>query len=377
MFLSKNIKVSKGGLVLLTVVLIIVSKIFQFNFLSEKYFYDSSAILAYTNHIPKNLDGSYRFAAWLFGKINIFHFATLSQWAIGFAVVFGVILCRFIKKESGKIDILTSVYLIASIFLIGIYVLNISKDVIQLAIFFIVYLLASNRIVKNNYIKVAFCSVAFLIESQIFRRYYVLMAVFCPLLFYMLGGNRYGEKREVLKREESKGILRIIILIIIILFIFMILARSYLPEEYEQLTTIRAVVNFNREKSIDAKTLILDVYDINGNLFIWFVNYIINAVRMLFPLELIFKGVKYWAFVVYQIMITYYILREMKRFNELNSRIQILFCIAVAFILVSFMFEPDFGSWIRHESAAFPILFPIVMNRKFYRKNYFKANIHE
>ena len=37
-----------------------------------------------------------------------------------------------------------------------------------------------------------------------------------------------------------------------------------------------------------------------------------------------------------------------------------------AYILGSFLFEPDFGSWVRHEAATFPVLHMIACSPVMY-----------
>lgn len=360
MGLHTGIKISRTGIVLMTAVILVVSKIFQFACLPAKYFYDSTFIMSLMNHPSKSLlEGSYETTAIIFDKINIFGFSSLSQWATALTVVFGIALCFYVRKEYTRSDVLNFVYLIASIFLTGVYVFNISKDIIQLLIFFLAYLFASSRIIKSNGVKIAGCCILFFAECVIFRRYYILTAVFCPIMYWMLktaGIAGAGGKRK------RTNIFLSGLSVIAVLFVFLTFAKRFMPDEYINLITVRSGVNGNRENSPDAVTIINDIYASDGNLFIWFVNYIINAVRMLFPFELLLKGIKYVPFVVYQILVTYYLFRAVRRFNGLAPRLRIMISVAVAFFLVSFMFEPDFGSWIRHETACLPIMLPIAVS---------------
>ena len=76
---------------------------------------------------------------------------------------------------------------------------------------------------------------------------------------------------------------------------------------------------------------------------------------MLFPIELLLLGPKYFIYVLYQLMITLVVLKNTKNINKYSPRRRIALYIYIAFLMGSATFEPDFGSWIRHEAVLFPI----------------------
>nr|WP_288305904.1 hypothetical protein [uncultured Romboutsia sp.] len=94
--------------------------------------------------------------------------------------------------------------------------------------------------------------------------------------------------------------------------------------------------------------MINDIFGENTNYFKFIFNYIINAFRMMFPIELITKGIKYIPFIIYQLFITTNILNLGKKLSRNNI---LIFATIVSFMMISIIFEPDFGSFIRHESA--------------------------
>lgn len=77
--------------------------------------------------------------------------------------------------------------------------------------------------------------------------------------------------------------------------------------------------------------------------------------RMLVPLELILMGPKYAIFAIYQILITYILIKTIRQYNSITNSRRIAVAIYLAFLLGSATFEPDFGSWVRHEAVLFPI----------------------
>ena len=84
-------------------------------------------------------------------------------------------------------------------------------------------------------------------------------------------------------------------------------------------------------------------------------DYLLVVLRMLVPLELILMGPKYAIFAIYQILITYILIKTIRQYNSITSSRRIAVAIYLAFLLGSATFEPDFGSWVRHEAVLFPI----------------------
>ena len=138
-------------------IILVFSKIFQFSFLPAKYFYDSNRIIGYTRYIPNYLDdGAYRFTALLFKKINVFGFTTITEWAIAITCIFSVSIFCIIYKRTREVDIIKFIFICCSIFLMGVYVFNISKDIIQLVIFLAVYLIIITKKINSIYTKILY-----------------------------------------------------------------------------------------------------------------------------------------------------------------------------------------------------------------------------
>ena len=100
--------------------------------------------------------------------------------------------------------------------------------------------------------------------------------------------------------------------------------------------------------SADANTIINDYLNVNNKYLNFIGNYLINVLRFFCPLELLFINVKYIFFIIYQLLITYFLIKSGKRIN--SSKI-IMYALVLSFFMVSIVFEPDFGSFIRHETA--------------------------
>lgn len=341
---------------------LIFAKIVQFTVLPEKYFYDSKVILENSIQITNNIDNSYRFTAIIFKTINIFGFNSLIEWTIFLTVVFMPVIYKSVKKNVSRLDLYGFCFVEVSIFLLGIYVLNISKDIIQFIFFVIIYMILATSKIKRDKTRLILCSILFALESLIFRRYYILAAVFSIALYFMMISTNK-------KRDKKRKVFLTFLMIILILTVFMLIAQIMMPREYINVISVRHVSNLYREGSTDAITQINDLINTSNqslSLIIWIANYIINSIRMMFPIELVVKGVKYWPFVIYQMYVTFYLFKAVKEI-DLNTEKRNRFvglCVIIAFFLTSFVFEPDFGSWVRHESAAFPLIMFVFYSHK-------------
>lgn len=343
---------NKKAIIALIIPLTILCKFFQFTVLPEKYFYDSYRIIYMT--IQDNSiyawGGSYEIVADLFKKINILNFNTLQDWAYSLAFIFIAIIIFMISRFK-KFDISQCIFIICSIGLLNIYVFNISKDIVQYGFFCIMYIIIIQKKLPS-FLKIILCFAVFYWESSFFRSYYILMGAFFIILYLII---------SIIKRKNIKinkvGVLKIILIIFVSVYLLLFISQYISPDDYNKVINIREE-NLNEMAVSQIENWVTP----NGTLNIFMINYIINAIRMMIPIELLFKGVFYVPFVFYQIFILYYMIKTIKHIGKKDSSTLIAFCAFCGFLLGSFVFEPDFGSFVRHESAAFPLFHLIALN---------------
>lgn len=346
----KSNRFSINRRVLFVLVIIALETIFikalQYKILPAKYFYDSSRILDLTNGISTVTDKSYSFASAFFKNINIFGFSTLNAWSY-FIASCSISLIIIILSKNSKISLNNMFFIIASCTLLNIYVFNIGKDFIQFLIFLIIFaILKCNKI--SNKLKLILSSLVLLAEAFVFRVYYAIMAMIMITIYCIY------EKMIKNKIINKKTVFKIIVLALLFFFIEVFVVQLISDDNYNAILNARYIANFSRESSPDAITIINDLLGRNSNFIIFILNYLINFIRMIFPIELLTKGIKYVAFIFYQLFITFSIFKTSTKLTERN----IMWLITVlSFIMISVIFEPDFGSFIRHESTMFLILF--------------------
>lgn len=320
-------------------------KMFQFRILPSKYFSDSKTILSLMNGNYYISDGSYNFTAKVFDAINVFKIFSLQEWSYLLATVFTSIIFLIIIKKK-KYNLRQYIFIYSSMVLLNIYVFNLSKDIIQFVFFLLIYFILIQN--WNNIKKLFFISTILIIEALNFRVYYAIMAIVMITLYciYFFAINKEN-------KNNRNDIFKILTLILILFFAEVFAIQLISSDNYISILYARSNVNMHREMSLDAVTIINDLLGNNTNYIKFIGNYLINIFRLMIPVELLFKGLKYLPFIVYQLFVTYQIMKSGTKVNDKN----ILWIITIiSFMMVSIIFEPDFGSFIRHESSLILIL---------------------
>ena len=94
---------------------------------------------------------------------------------------------------------------------------------------------------------------------------------------------------------------------------------------------------------------------------------------MLFPIELLRLGLKYLPYVIYQVIISLFVVKTLITMKENTNTRNLALYIYLGFLCASALFEPDFGSWVRHEAVTFPILLILSGAVEFAKINYNKV----
>lgn len=350
---SQN-KYNKKLIIMSIIPITIIAKILQFTVLPDKYFWDSARINSMVTGSGKmqQWEGSYRVTANIFKKINIFDFTDLQDWAILIAVIFSILLLIMLSRPR-ELDLIQTVFVIASIGLLNIYIFNISKDIIQYFIFMLIYIVLLMDFLKPI-VKVILTFLIFYWESTFFRSYYLIIGVLSVVLYFVFSSRAKKDKKVTVG-----SVLMIIAIAFATIYIFLFLASFIMPSDYNEVIYVRQT-NLNDI----AVSQIENVFPIDGTLNNFMINYVINAVRMMIPVELIRNGVFYLPFVVYQIFILFYLVKTIRGLRkEMSETVIIALSAFTAYLLGSFIFEPDFGSFVRHEAATFPVLHVIVLDK--------------
>lgn len=342
--------ISKNMLLIIFIIIIetLLIKLFMYDALPQKYFYDANHILNVMNNVGLT-DKAYTYTANMFNFFNMFGFSTIEEWGYLISIIFLPILIFEIAKKK-KFNNFELIFIISSIGLLNIYVFGLSKDVIQfiyfLAIFFV---LKSNKL--SNLKKIILICIILLYEALNFRVYYAIMAMLVVTIYYIY--LIFIDGRKISKKTFKK----IILIAFFAFFLETFVVQLISSENYESILNARYSVNIFRQDGTDSNTLINDLLGRNTNYFIFIGNYFINAIRLMFPIELFLKGPKQGIFVIYQIFVSFCLIKACRKINKENC---LWIITVISFFMISFIFEPDFGSFVRHETTMFLILLEVI-----------------
>ena len=290
-------------------------------------------------------------AAVFFRIFNIFNLTNTKQFEIYISVIWNLILLLIIIKNSDII--LTDIqlfFLSISIIVLNIWDFCLAKEPLQFTFFLVIYLILK----KNNltYIKkYIYILLTLFISILYYRVYYVLIVAFLIIITILC--EKYLKSKEKITKNE---VFKLLLLLVSIYFVMLISIKLIDKDSFNELIRVRT-------RSGKAHTQMINIFK-SSNIFIFCIDYLIMIIRMLIPVELIPMSIKYWPYVFYQILITYFIVKSIINIKSNTKEENLSLYIYLAFLLGSAAFEPDFGSWVRHEATVFPILLIITKTIK-------------
>ena len=327
----------------------ILAKIIYMYFLPSKYFFDSWRM------IDMLVNGEKSTIAWSgyqqtvdFHKaINIFHFNTINQFSTFYGLIMTIVI-MFIVSKTREMDFMDSLFTLMATGVLNIYVFCINKEMIQILYFILIYIIITSPI-KNTMLKLIGCVAVYYWESTSFRSYYIIMAAMSVLLYFVF---------TWLKRRNKVTKLMIVTTVIICfvgVFAFFYASSFVAHDDYIDALNVRDDTTNTIKNQGGASTAIYNITPVQGNLVAFMFNYIINAFRMMIPIELLLKSPGYAPFFIYQIFILIYLFKALANIKTMDKKMVVALSCFVAYFFGSVVFEPDFGSWVRHEATTFPV----------------------
>lgn len=315
----------------------VVAKIYQYNFAEERNFTIMNFILDGINYGKMMGSTSFDFPIRVYSCFKWLGITTNLGWSIFWCGIGNIIIYLFFVLKKIKLSIIQIVFIAMSMFILDFMVFNANKDMIQFLFVVLCYVIVTNGLLKD-WIKVILVSLVLLFEAYSFRSYYVItFGMFIVIyLLYIMFMNR--------KTKPKHFAIKFISLVLLSFFLIVFAASIVSHDMYEELV-------FRRDslENLESNTTILNLID--GESFVSFVmNYLINAIRMCFPIEILTNGITNMAFSIYQICLSVFFISKMRYMNRKNL---LVFAFVFAFMLTMFAAESDFGTLTRHQSIIF------------------------
>lgn len=349
--MTYKIRLDKKVWLCIILIISLISLAIRYTIFTEKFFVDGLKILSMernlniTGSLPSE-DGSYQSAAIFFHYINFFDLDSFIQWSIYISIIF-LFINFYLVKDIKLIELKKFLLLITGLFLWYLFSAGITKEVVQSLFFIIIYMVICNNKIKYKWIKFLIGIIIIYFSSILFREYFILMAVFAIYIYII---------SIILKKKKISSkyyFIWMTIFSILLVSFFLFIISIILPEEYTFIMILRTDYYYTQMMEVGTDSLITALVP-GESLFIYIVNYIITYFRLLIPIELLFNiKIQYIPFVIYQLSFTYYYIKNISMLNTLNDKKFITIVFLSAYIFVSAIMEPDFGSWVRHQTAIY------------------------
>lgn len=352
--MAYTVRLNKKVWLCIILIISLISLAIRYTIFTEKYFIDSNGLMSIernlniTGMLPVD-EGSFQSAAIFFYYINFFDLNSLMEWTIYISILF-FLINFYLVKDIKLIELKKFLLLITGLLLWYLFSAGITKEIIQSLFFIIVYMVICSDKIKYTWIKFLIGIIIIYFSSILFREYFILMAVFAIYIYII----SIMLKKKNLSPKYYYIWMIIFSMILVTFFLFVI--SIILPEEYSFIMILRTDYYYTQMMEVGTDSLITSLIPGEG-LFIYMINYIITYFRLLIPIELLFNiKIQYIPFVVYQLSFTYYYIKNISMMNIIDDKKFIALVFLTAYILVSAIMEPDFGSWVRHQTATYSLM---------------------
>lgn len=303
----------------------------------------------------------------LFDTINLFNVRSYIGWEIFITLLLNIPVFLMIKEYYRTHPLAKwreNLFIYMNVTILNIFCFNMAKEPYQMLFFILMYYCIMLR--NTTYMKKCFLIIGVLLLCTFLaRRYYALVIMFFVFLVFTVG---YLFKKNARKKLTNKQLTVYITLMLLAIcglhYLFMTFMGGKDPETYLEL------IRVNNRSGVGTSE-ITPLFNANGGP-LFTAEYFIKIFRLLFPVELLLKGkITYVFLIANQLLLVIFMIRAFKgmggkgnstrltRTSSVSTRNIALFTY-IAFLLCSAAFEPDFGSWVRHQGVTFPIMLLIL-----------------
>lgn len=323
------------------------------NILPPKYYYDANTIKRFmvyaTEFLPLN---SYNNTAFFY-KLLGFNFSTSLLYGGIFTYTLAFVLL-FLNLNMGKISLNRNfIYLFTGWILIAsIYLGQFSKEITIVMLSSILLYFA--KLNKNKFI---FPLIVFIsLYAYYFRMYWFIILYFL-ILFYFF--------------DKKRGWIKYVFILSGILFMFFLASLKGI-----YFTNAREIVNVNRIGSIDAQTIILNIFP-NTNFIFDFLNSTTVFLIFFLPVSIIVKlNIKYILFFLWELLNIWFFIKATNFiFNHkfslpryIFNRAKFSIYLIITFTMTQSLFEPDYGSFLKHQIGIISLHLYLLSNYFHFKK---------
>lgn len=287
-------------------------------------------------------------------------FTTYQTWEVVLTILFNILIFFCVKnfyERNPHAGWMENSFVYLNVAILNIFCLNVAKEPYQMMFFLLMAVAIS---VPKTYQAKSIALVAALVVTILYsRKYYGLVLMYFLILNYVVdklfGKDRTSSADPANKKAVYGKLLLLVVLFGVLHFFFMSYLMTNNADTYDEM------VAANSRDQTPAASEITPLFP-NSNPALLAVDYFLKIFRLMIPIELLFKlKVTYLFLLVYQGLLLTFLARTFKkRDKEKNPTRTIAMYFYMAFVLCSAAFEPDFGSWVRHQGVAFPVILLLI-----------------
>lgn len=264
-----------------------------------------------------------------------------------FPVISSLIISLFFfwmlkKSRADKMTLIDFAMLLYCMLLANVYMTLLSKDFIVMLLIIPFVLLAGRGLLG-----LVIWSLLVLVYAYYFRSYYILILCQFWGLYFLF--------------SKVKKPLSILFMIFVFMFCLSIAFKVGLGVDLDD---FRNLVNDVRAESssFTVNTMIVS-YIPGGGLIIGWLNVFVVWLCMMVPIPLILTFSLFYLIIAFFISMLFYRVWkatavELK--NKNNPLMKSMLCFILAFTTIQSVFEPDYGSYVRHLSPLYPLFFYVL-----------------
>lgn len=283
-------------------------------------------------------------AAIIYKKLNLLGLTTYAQFEVAITIIGNIILLLLFFSMKDEMDNLAFSFFAIMVVTVNTFDLCLSKEPIQM-LFFLWCFFTINKFAERRKICIILLILIIFVMAVVFRTYYLAMLPYCYLALLVCDSFC----------KRGKPLLHMVIFVVVSVFIYaalLLFVRRFDYSIYSELLRVRV-------RYVVAVTRIVPWFD-NSSLPGQMLNYLATVIRLLFPLELIRIGPKYYIYIIAQALISWYYIQCFRNLAKADNKKIFSIILFAGFLMMSAIHEIEFGSWIRHEASFIPAF--ILMN---------------
>lgn len=288
-------------------------------------------------------------------------FTSYQGWEVYLTIIYNILIFLCVKNfyernpYAGRKE---NCFVYLNVAILNIFCLNLAKEPYQMMFFF---LMAMAIAIPKDYNRKSIALIVALVLTILYsRKYFGLVLMYFLILNFVvdkLFGKNQQEQTEMSdnKKKMYGKLFLMVILFGVLHYFFMSYLMTNNADTYDEM------VAANSRDWTAAASEITPLFP-NSNPALLAVDYFLKILRLMVPIELLFKlKVTYLFLLVYQGLLLTFLARTFRnRDKQQNPTRTIAMYLYIAFLLCSAAFEPDFGSWVRHQGVAFPVILLLI-----------------